>query len=90
MTDLSNPNKLKFEELDDETAVALFRYWREGGKVQFWSLSENWMYTSSPSWLANSVYRAKPVPVTQDSIDWSHVAPKAKRSRTCWQRLKGS
>lgn len=73
MTDLTKITT-PFGLLDPETQEAL-REWENGVEVYKGDLG--WVYID-PWFDLDCTYRARPAPLTPDSIDWSHVAPEWK------------
>lgn len=51
-------NTKPLSELTDEQAAELFNWWRNGGEIELFTASRDWV-KSSPSWSDGMVYRAK-------------------------------
>lgn len=75
MTDLTKIDE-PFGELDRDTKVALFAARVDGQTIEYRNaVDPHWTIVRHPSWTDWSLYRVRPEPVTQDSIDWSDVVP---------------
>lgn len=74
MTDLTKIEK-PFGLLDKETQDALRAL--QGGWLVY-DVNGNWVDCPDPYFNAMGTYRARPAPLTLDTIDWSHVAPEWK------------
>jgi len=67
MTEINWNNRPRFGELPEDEAVALFRNWWRGHRIQFEGNYGDWHFTTYPQWHPNIRYRCVP---TKDMIPW--------------------
>jgi len=70
MIDMTN-NRVPYGLLTDEEKAALHEHEKAGGKVEYWT-GAMW-YEAQPHPTFGCVYRAVPLPKTQDVIAWDRL-----------------
>ena len=75
MTDLTKIDQ-RFGNLPRATQMALFEARLEGEVIEHHSHGVRWLGVHDPVWASCAIYRVRPTPITYDSINWDHVAPR--------------
>lgn len=69
---LENPNKTPLKDMSEEEQAAIFKLWVKG-EVEYYQPYFD-LYNPADTIFIEGIYRAKPVELIPDSLDWSHVS----------------
>lgn len=81
-------NRVPYGLLTYEEKAALHEHQKAGGELEVWFSTGGWIPTSSCRF-SDLIYRAVPLPLTQDEIAWDRLPSKAKaaaKRRVQWVR----